>query len=143
MQKFFFIYLGILLFSIRHLLAQGDPPPSISAIKARLSESRSDSQRVSHILEASLFYILKPGTEKNDYDSALYFLDQAMGLSNHLPEDKWKARCFSVYSLFYREKNQKETGKSYIEKAIAVFIQHDLKEDLANAYMELQTYYDV
>jgi two-component sensor histidine kinase len=143
MQKSFFIYLGILLFSISHLLAQGDPPPGISAIKARLSESRSDSQRVSHILEASLFYILKPGTEKNDYDSALNFLDQAMGLSNHLPEDKWKARCFSVYSLFYREKNQKETGKSYIEKAIAIFLHLDLKEDLANAYMELQTYYDV
>ena len=138
-----FIAACVFLLPVRPLTAQDGPPRSITGLNSLLQKSIADSERVNLLLESALLYVLKTGMEKNDFDSALVFINQAMILSKTLKDPAWQARCFIVYSQLYREGNQKEKGKNYIENAITIFTKDDLKEGLADAYIELHHYYNV
>ena len=81
--------------------------------------------------------------EKNDFDSALFFANRANTVSASLNDPAWKIRCLNVYAQLYREGNQKEKGRSYIDSAIAIATRHNEKEGLARAYEELQNYFNI
>lgn len=133
----------LLLFPVQLLLAQDEPTHSISELNTLLQKSKPDSDRVANLLEAALVYIMRPGEEKHDLDSAAILTDQAMHISDRLNIPVWQARCYRVYSHLYRESRQKEKGKGYIDRSIATFTKYDSKKDLADAYLELQRYYDI
>ncbi len=143
MLKLFSICLCIVLSPVQLLTAQEKPTHTISELNALLQKSKVDTQRVNLLLEAALVYVMKPGMEKNHFDSALSFINQAMNVSGSLNEPVSQGRCFSVYSQLYREGNQTEQGKKYIDSAISIFTKYDQKENLGDAYSELQLYYDV
>ncbi|MEP7107989.1 MAG: histidine kinase dimerization/phosphoacceptor domain -containing protein [Ferruginibacter sp.] len=108
-----------------------------------MQKSKSDSERVNLLLEASLVYVTRAGMEKNDFDSALLLVDQANNLSRSINRPDWQARCFRVYSQLYRENNETVKGRNYIDNAIAISTKYDAKENLGDAYMELLRYYNV
>jgi two-component sensor histidine kinase len=85
---------------------------------------------------------MRPGMEKNDYDSASFFMKQVMNLSSKLNDPLLQAKCFRVYSQLYRESNQAGIGKNYINRAISILAKENQKEKLADAYFELQQYYN-
>jgi len=142
MLRAFIVNCILLLFPVQLLRAQDEPTHSISELSALLQKSKADSERVILLLEAGLVYVMKPGMEKNDFDSALFFTTDAMNLSNKLNDRVLQARCFRVYSQLYRESNQTETGKNYINRAISIFTKENVKDPLADAYFELQLYYN-
>jgi two-component sensor histidine kinase len=138
-----FIVIPALLFSVQSLIAQEEPTHTISELNTLLQKTRADSARANLLLETSLVYIWKQGMEKNDFDSALIFANRAMNIAATLDNPALKGRGFTMYSQLYREGNQKERGRSYADSAMAVFTKHNLKEGLANANMELGSYYNI
>ncbi|MDO6429584.1 histidine kinase dimerization/phosphoacceptor domain -containing protein [Flavitalea sp. BT771] len=143
MVRVFLVACVLLLFSVQPLKAQDEPIHSIDELSTLLQKSNADTARIDLLLEAALVYVLKPGEEKHDLDSALFFTTEAMNISNRLNLPVWQARCFYVYSQVYRESHQKEKGKSYIERAIPLFAKYGRKERLGDAYFELQLYYNL
>jgi two-component system, sensor histidine kinase PdtaS len=137
------IFIAILL-ALQTLLlaAQEQQRPSLSELIALIKQSKADTNRIRLLLDASLKYILLPGNRKNDMDSALYFTDKAMRISDSLNETFWKGKCNYVYSQLHREKGESSKGKEYIEKAIGQMLKSGHKNDLGDAYFERAMYYD-
>ncbi len=142
LARIFILTHSVILFHIQSLRAQDEPTHSISELNTLLQKSNVDSQRIYLLLETAHVYILRPGMEKNDADSALYFTNAALALSNKLNNSRCQARCFYIYSQLYRESEQKEKARNYIDKAISILNQENQKEYLADAYFELQRYYN-
>lgn len=121
--------------------AQEKVTHTIPELLSLLQKSKPDTARISLLLETGLAYVWLPGNNKTDMDSAQYFTNMGVQLAQNLNEPAWEARGWYVYSNLFRETDQKEKGKQYIEKAIAVFTKQDLKSDLADAWLELANYY--
>ncbi|MDF2191921.1 histidine kinase dimerization/phosphoacceptor domain -containing protein [Paraflavitalea sp. CAU 1676] len=138
-----FVLLITLMSAVEGAFGQEVPIHTVTEISSLLPKAKGRPERVSLLLEGALLYILRPGMERSDYDSALLFLNQAMEQTTAPEAPLLKARCCNVYSQLYREDHQKEKGKKYIDTAIAIFTIHNEKEALGDAYLELQNYYDV
>jgi len=143
MLKSLFICMLFYLSPVQLIIAQDEKAHSIAELNSLLQKNNADSQRVKLLLKAAFVYILRPGMKKSDFDSTLFFLNRAMNLSTSLNDPVWQARCFQAYSQLYREGNQKEKGKKYIDSAISIFTKYNRKEDLADTYTELGRYYDI
>ena len=127
-----------------HLLrAQDGPTHSITEIYKLLQKSGADTSKVNLLCEAALVYIWRPDMKKNDFDSAQYFITRAIDLANSLNDAGSQARCYALWSQLYRENNEKEKGKNYLNRAIAIFERHGPKEKLGDAWFEMTHYYDV
>lgn len=124
-----------------HSIAQKKVTHTIPEIRSLLQKSKADTSRISLLLEAGLLYVWKPGETKQDMDSAIYFTNTALQLSDNLKAQEWIGRCNYVYSNIYRESKETEKGKEHINKAIQTFTRLNLKSDLGDAYMELANYY--
>ncbi len=61
----------------------------LDSLLTRLAESRRDTNRVALLLEVGKHYLLRPGNEKKDLDSAFSFFNPAIVLSQSLHADKW------------------------------------------------------
>lgn len=133
---FLFILSGIVL------PAKGQQKASIDELNALLKKSQADTTRIKLLLEAGLIYVLRPGSLDKDMDSALFFTNTAMALSQSLQEPVWEAGSYTVYSKLYREKGEVKKGREYIQKAIPVFEKYGRKSLLADAYIELGNYYN-
>ena len=125
----------------------GCPLSSISqrlpeTIARLIQESKPDTSRISLFLEAAMSYVLRPGNLQSDMDSAKILVGNALQLNSTIHSIEWEGKCFFVYANIYREKNDKEKGKSYAQKAIEILTKDGKKIDLANAYVELASYYD-
>ena len=137
-QLLIIIALSLCLSSI----AQKKVTHSIAELRSLLQKSKADTSRINLLLKAGLLYVLKPGETKMDMDSALYFTNSALQLSNSLKAPEWIGRCHYVYSNIYRESKEIEKGKEHINKAIQAFTKYNLKSELGDAYIELANYYD-
>jgi hypothetical protein len=138
-----YIAILILISPALPLTAQDEPTHTLAELNTLLQSTNSDSVRFNLFLESAMVHVWKPGMQKNDFDSAMLFVKQAMNVPGYLSNPVWQGRCSTVYSQLYREGNQKEKGKSFAENAISILIKHNRKEELANAKMELQNYYNI
>jgi two-component system, sensor histidine kinase PdtaS len=107
---------------------------TLDSLLSRIKESRPDTNRVALLVEAGKYYLLKPGNEKRDLDSAFSFFDPAIALSRSLHSDKWineslkwkgdcylegydlvrGEACFRVVTDFYRRAGDKiEEGRTW------------------------------
>ena len=136
-----FPLIGIFLFSLSPCLGQNNHDRSIHEIQSLISKSGADTNRIRLLLEGGLQYAKRPGALKSNFDSALHYSDQALQLSISLNTENWEGKCWVVYSIIYRQKNDTPKGKSYVHKAIDVFKKHGDKTELGKAYMELANYY--
>jgi two-component system, sensor histidine kinase PdtaS len=86
MKASLFIY-SLLFFAF--LPAGRGQTVSVTSLLTRIAESRPDTGRVALLLEAGKYYLLRPGNEKKDLDSAFSFFGPALALSRSLHSDKW------------------------------------------------------
>lgn len=121
--------------------AQEKVTHTIPELLSLIQKSKADTSQIRLLLETGLAYVWLPGNNKKDMDSALYFTDMGVQLARRLKEPAWEARGWYGYSNIFRESDQKDKGRSYIDKAIAVFTRENLKPDLADAWLELANYY--
>ena len=74
------------------------------------------------ILDRALACVYKPGEYAADLDSALLLAKQAATInSTSLKDPRIEAKVCFVYSNAFREKGDKETGRKYIERALALY----------------------
>lgn len=139
----FRLILFMLIYPVGLVIAQDKPTHSMTELNILLKESKADTGRINLLLESALTYILRPGTMKNDMDSAFFFTNSANNLAIKLNDPASEARCWYMFSQLQRETGDKEKGKRYAEKAITIFTKYDLKAKLADAYIELSQYYDI
>lgn len=74
----------MIIFPVQVVLCQDEPAHSIAELNSLPEKSKDKSERVALLLESSLIYVMRGGMEKNDFDSALYFVDKATNLSTSL-----------------------------------------------------------
>lgn len=122
--------------------AQTKPAQSPDEIKRLLKTTRSDTGRLRLLQDLVLALVLKPGEEATDLNEAFSTVTQALQLSQSLREEVWEGRCLILFSMIFREKGEKQTGKTYAQKAIDFLKKCEDKEALGDAYLELGSYYD-
>jgi two-component system, sensor histidine kinase PdtaS len=130
------IFLLLMVFSVPGLtlLAQGE---SQAALLARLRESRPDTNRVSLLLKAGCYHLLKPGNEKKDLDSAFSFFNPALELSRMLHADKWVMESLKWKGDCYLEGNELTPGEACFEEVIDYYRRTDDKRKEAETWARL------
>lgn len=129
-------------------LAQPQPSRTVPVLQQRLRQpALPDTERLHLLTELAYLYVLRPGTEKNDMDSALQLAREAemIGLQRQRPA--WEARAWVILSNIYRElgdaradSNMHTTGYHYAEKAYQYFSRSSLPADAGYALAELVNY---
>jgi two-component sensor histidine kinase len=108
-----------------------------------LSRSRSDTSRISLLLEMADVHITKPGELKIDLDSAAVFVGRANSLNDHLKSGKLYGRILTVKARLSREAGQRVTAIAMAERAITILQKENDPFLLAQAYLENAGNYDV
>lgn len=114
-----------------------------SEVKLKVT-SGSDSAFVSSLLDSSLYFIDKPGSEKADLDSASALMHLADSINkNSVHNEFLTGKTDYNYSKLYKANNNNDSGKMYIGKAIAVLKKFNHHALLGNVYMDMGEYYDI
>jgi two-component system, sensor histidine kinase PdtaS len=122
-------------------VAQNLSRAEIKQAQEALKKSNADSGKVNLLLKLSQHYILKPGEVLNDLDSAINIIDQAMALSKNLSYYNGYSNSYLQCAMAYREKGEREKGKSYANQAIGLSGKYNLPFILGESYLELSQYY--
>jgi two-component system, sensor histidine kinase PdtaS len=80
--------------------------------------AQSDTIRIERQLKDGSHYLLKPGNDRKDLDSAQYFFNQALNLSRSIASDKWINASLESKGQYYLEANNLDSGKAYFQKVI-------------------------
>jgi hypothetical protein len=80
--------------------------------------AEADTVRIARLLKAGSAYVLRPGNEKSDLDSALFFLNQALTLSESIRSDKWINAALEWKGDCYLEGNDLTHGQACFQQVI-------------------------
>ncbi|CCH54259.1 unnamed protein product [Fibrisoma limi BUZ 3] len=103
----------------------------------------ADTNRINQFLETAKAYIVKPGEQAADLDKALSLVQEAMLLSTAIPYDKGQGNALRLLAQVYREKGDLERGKTFLQRAIAVFTRNKDWKALGESYLALSRNYDL
>lgn len=92
----------------------------VQSLLKEVQKNRTDTSQASLLLKLSEYYILKPGENKKDLDSAFLFLKRAQQVSTALSYQAGNCNCTYQYSIAYRESGDMATAKQYAQKAISM-----------------------
>ncbi|WPU91575.1 histidine kinase dimerization/phosphoacceptor domain -containing protein [Mucilaginibacter sabulilitoris] len=137
----------ILILSGAGIVRGQDETHNISRLEANnllksLNQKNVDTVRIDQLLRLALFNILKPGEQKADLDSAGLFIKKAESISGRVKSPAIWGYMALVKANFYRENGQKEQGKKFAEKAVALLKNTSDKYHLGSAYLELAHHYE-
>ena len=92
-------------------------------------------------LQAAYAYVLKPGEDTVDLDSALRLVDQVQNDNTHIHDPRVQGLCYLIYSHAWSERKRRDLAKSYALRAVDVFGKMHDPLDLAYAYVTAARYY--
>jgi two-component system, sensor histidine kinase PdtaS len=110
-------------------------------IRQQLKIKQTDTKKAELLLELGLDYVLKEGSYTNDLDSATLLIKQAEQINESLKDRKIEALAYFVYASVFREGGKIDSGRKYIEKALALYKTLDAPEDMGFAWFEMANYY--
>jgi two-component system, sensor histidine kinase PdtaS len=114
----------------------------LSSLQKQLSESRPDTSRINIYLKLAEFEIFKLGEYKTDLDSAADYINDAEQLNHSLNSAEAPGYITIERSYLAKDREDRKTGKTLMEKAIRqLSITHN-KYLLGRAYQGLADYYD-
>jgi len=76
------------------------------------ANAQPDTTRIAQLLKDGSDYLLKPGNEKNDLDSALFFFNRALAISQLIHSDNWINASLKWKGDVYLEGNDLAPGVS-------------------------------
>lgn len=123
--------------------SQDKPGLSISQLLQKAKNEKTDTARLRWQLQAADAYILKPGEDTVDLDSAILLVDQVRDANVRLRDPRIQALAYLVYGRAWRERKRPDLGKKYTQLAVDAFSQLSDTIDLAYAYAESANYYNV
>jgi two-component system, sensor histidine kinase PdtaS len=91
---------------------------SQSQLLALIRASRPDTNRIKLLLPAGRYYVLKPGSYKNDLDSAFALLDEAIALSRQLHADSLLIKSLEYKGHCYMEADNISAGMACFREAV-------------------------
>jgi two-component sensor histidine kinase/tetratricopeptide (TPR) repeat protein len=113
----------------------------IDSLQRQLSVSKPDTNRVNILLQLSQCYVLKPGEEAHDLDTALQMSQQANKLSNSLHYEVSKGDAAYTSFLIWLEKGDYQRAKIYAQQANVFFVRHKQWDELGYVYMNQARFY--
>jgi two-component sensor histidine kinase len=125
-------------------ITQGQPIPKTEAdslLKA-LKSFRDDKDRISIFFRLAQYQIFKPGEYKVDLDSAETYLNKAAALNTKIKSIDAEGFGTLIASDLARERGQKDSARAMAERAVRILETGTNKSYLAEASIELATYYD-
>ncbi|RCR71320.1 histidine kinase dimerization/phosphoacceptor domain -containing protein [Larkinella punicea] len=137
---FFFLFWGLWL--LREPVAQAQAKThSIDSLMILLQQSRPDTNRANLLLELARSYILKPGEQASDLDTALLLVRQGYSVSRYLAYEKGQGVAYLIGAQAYRESGNTQQARRFGQTAIHRFTKNRHVAELAAAYMELGNTY--
>lgn len=136
------LILAVLPLAIGVSKAQTPARNTPEEIKLLVEKSKPDTQRIRLLLDWSRACIMKPGEDSRDLDEAIEHANQALQLSQWLGDKQWEGNCYVVFSMAWREKGDRQQGRSHALQAIQMLSKSVRQEDLGAAHVELANYYD-
>lgn len=116
--------------------------PSTLVLQQSLQMERPDTATMRMLLEAGKAYIMRPGIEREDVDSAILCMKKVFDEAVRTGDKLWEARANLLYSQILREQNDKK-GIDYAFKAEAAFKELGERYDLAETYAELAEHFPI
>jgi len=112
---------------------------SISQLYKKYVKAKSDTSKVALLLKLGDYHLNEASTiaKPKSSDSAIFYIKKAEDLSHSLNYDKGIGQSYIKYSQLFTKKKQLEKAGDYAQKAIAVFVKKESKNDLAEAYFVL------
>ncbi|WP_276482998.1 histidine kinase dimerization/phosphoacceptor domain -containing protein [Paraflavitalea pollutisoli] len=135
-----FIFL-VLVMAASSIAAQDKPVDPIPVLQQQLKQVRVAGAQAKAMLVLADAYILKPGAEKQDMDSALLLIKAAGALDKGAANRELKGVSLILLSKLYREQGQLDTGKQSCLQALNWARQHQLPVQLAYANREIANYF--
>jgi len=90
----------------------------VSLMAAIPGKAQSDTVRIARQLKEGSQYLLKTGYDKKDLDSAQFFFNQALSLSQSIGSDKWINISLEWKGDCYLKGNMLDSGKACFQKVI-------------------------
>jgi two-component system, sensor histidine kinase PdtaS len=137
-----FIWLMCLLIEVTFSLAQDITRQDADSMLSALNKSKPDVHRLDLLLNLAQYYILKPGENQIDFDSASAYMNKAAFLNKTVKSSAAYGYQLLTESYMLREKGEKTKGKEMVEKAVKILETDGNKGYLGKAYFELAMYYD-
>lgn len=137
---FFFLFWGLWLLCEQGAHAQAKTH-SIDSLKVLLQQSRPDTNRANLLLELARSFILKPGEQASDLDTALLLVRQGYSVSRYLQYEKGEGNAYLIGAQAYRESGNTQQARRFGQTAIHRFTKNRHVAELAAAYMELGNTY--
>ena len=139
MKQLRLLIVGVLLFGIAN--AQDRSPLSIPQLLAKLGSTHNDTARLRLLLTLADSYIMKPGEEKTDLDSALLLVSQVQKAT---PADPHRTGiCYLLTSKILREKGRPDSGRKYSLIAAEILGREGQTPDWAFACAEVAHCYEL
>jgi len=113
----------------------------IDSLQRVVRVSQPDTNRVNALLQLSQCYVLKPGEEAHDLDTALYMSQQSSRLAQSLHYTASLGEAAYTLFLIWLEKGDIPQAKRYAEQATAFFLLNKKWNQLGYVYMNQARFY--
>jgi two-component sensor histidine kinase len=94
---------------------------TVMVIAITTANAQPDTARIARLLKTGSGYVLRPGNEKSDLDSAQFFFNQALLLSRSIRSDKWTNATLEWQGDCYLEGNDLASGIACFQKVTDYF----------------------
>lgn len=122
--------------------SQRNKPDNITLLKIQLIKRENDTARVGIYLILGKLYLDRPGREKANLDSAIYFISQGDKLSREIGYKIGYGRSMLASALVFIRKNNNENALQLIRKALICFQQAGDLLDVGETYILMGQRYD-
>jgi len=117
--------------------------PSHTRLEELVAKEHPDTTEMRVLLNAGYAYVMRPGIERTDMDSATLYAEKVLTSAVKGGDKIWEGQASLLYSKILREQHIDARGKEYALKAKDIFTKHNKKAYLAETYIELADYYDI
>lgn len=110
--------------------------PEIDRLTARISQHRSDTNRIQLLLQAAYYFLNRPDELKTDLDQALTYAQEAMALSRSLRFGFGQRTSLVLLGHIYRELQDLRRAGSTIQQAVRLYKQTGQLYEAAEVLVE-------
>ncbi|MDJ1496498.1 histidine kinase dimerization/phosphoacceptor domain -containing protein [Cytophagaceae bacterium DM2B3-1] len=118
-------------------------PENSTDIQAKLAQSSTSTEQADLLLALSLHYLHKPGELPTDIDSAQFLLKQASIVSDKINYIQGKGTVLWLQGEIFHEQKQLDKARKKAQEALLYSQKNHLKEQEADSYMSLASFYSV
>ncbi|GAB3942365.1 hypothetical protein GCM10028805_06890 [Spirosoma harenae] len=135
-------YIFLTLWTLLAIPANAQWAPSqIDSLQRVLTKVKQDTNRVNVLLQLSQCYVLRPGEEAHDLDTALQMSQQATRLSQSLRYQSCMGEAAYTSFLIWLEKGDFTRARTYAQQAVDFFLRHNQWKQLGYVYMNQARFY--